>query len=34
MISVLPGPFPEAARSYTAVGLGESLGLKRLRDRA
>jgi hypothetical protein len=24
----------ETAQSYTAVGLGESLGLKRLRDRA
>jgi hypothetical protein len=24
----------ESAQSYTAIGLGESLGLKRLRDRA
>jgi len=24
----------ESAKSYTAIGLGESLGLKRLRDRA
>ena len=25
---------PELAQSYTAIGLGQSLGLKRLRDRA